>query len=138
MEYFECAGRGADPLKYFEHSIQLAEGIGAKAFRKAYGLEGYGRYYRLLELIAGARKHIVNLNDSMTVGLTIEELNFESQEDFRSFIQALQKCGLIRFEDGFIWSEIVHESAGRITAKSAGGKKSKPYTRKGRDEQVES
>lgn len=108
-----------EDLPWFRHKKDARHSSGAKALIAEYGFEGYGRYDALLEIIASQPGARIDLSLKKNRAGYAGELRM-SPTDFEAFIVFLadpDECGLIRYENGLLWSDDIESDYSRVERK---------------------
>jgi len=100
-------------LPYFSHDNDAGSHWKHKALRVRYGWEGYGRFWRLNELISRAENcklrvenRQIRADSAAELGLSVQEFN-----EFLEFLADPNQCGLIQLiEEGSVITERTQEN----------------------------
>ncbi|MEG0015758.1 MAG: DUF4373 domain-containing protein [Gordonibacter sp.] len=113
-----------DPLKYFSHDSHAAEDTKCRRLLRRCGMEGYGRWWRLCELLAAEEGHHLSVADMEDEELLAESLFFDGPYELEGFLDTLTDCGLILMPgDGFISAQLVTDASLYFGKKRASGGK---------------
>lgn len=119
-EVTEAAKR---PMRYFSHDADAAEDMRCCRLRRRYGWEGYGRWWRLCELLAAEHGHRLDMGDEDVVGIVAMKLDMEDEELVK-FVMFLAEVGLLRKTPrGTVWSDRMERNAEAFGKKRAAGMK---------------
>lgn len=122
QEQIEEAAR--KPLKYFSHTAHAAEENESRRLLRRCGYEGYGRYWRLCELMAAAEGHALDVRNAEDQDILADLLDFKSTEELGDFLVTLSGCGLVDMPgDGTVTARVVTETALYFGKKRASGGK---------------
>lgn len=90
-----------DGLPWFQHDATLGETAEAEAIIATYGWQGYGRYQRLRELIAGRPGCRLNLSKSLHRAQVARKLDMSPQDldAFLAFLSDPDRCGAFHYRD---------------------------------------
>lgn len=128
-EIAECA---AGPMAFFPHDSDAADDGACRKLLRRRGFEGYGRYWRICELLAGAKGHVLPVSEEDDLMNLAEELRFvdgpfsdlQALEGCKRFIEDLVDLGLLRLtEDGGVASGRMDRNANYFGTKRWGGRK---------------
>ncbi len=128
-EIAECA---AAPMAFFPHDSGAADDGACRKLLRRHGFEGYGRFWRVCELLAGAKGHELPVSEEDDLMNLAEELRFitgtfselQALEGCRDFIEDLVSLGLLRLtEGGGVASGRMDRNASYFGAKRWGGRK---------------
>lgn len=130
MPSADAKRRAEEPLRYFSHDSDAASDVKCRRLIKRLGMEGYGRWWRLCELLASADGHRIDTKTDEDFEILADELFCDSGQDAVSFLESLSGIGLIAgYGTGQIWSERMDENAlyfgTRRAAAARGGKAKK-------------
>lgn len=105
-----------DDLPYFSHDNDSRNHAKMKALRARYGWTGYGQFWALNEMIAGAAEARLDLGRKVVRAATACELGMtpEAMDDFLSFLSNVDECGLIHYTDGIITTDRTQEDYDRV------------------------
>lgn len=113
------------PMLFFPHDSDSALDIKCKRLILRHGYEGYGRWWRLCELMASTAGHSVPCATAEDIDILCEELRCNVQE-LQRLIQTLSDVGLIDDEmaaDGRIASERMVRNSLYFGRKRVAGRK---------------
>ena len=128
-EIAECA---AGPMAFFPHDSGAADDGACRKLLRRHGFEGYGRWWRVCELLAGTRGHVLPVSEEDDLMNLAEELRFvtgpfsdlQALEGCKRFIEDLVDLGLLRLtEDGGVASGRMDRNASYFGAKRWGARK---------------
>jgi hypothetical protein len=107
-----------EDLPYFSHDNDARNHAKMKALRARYGWTGYGQFWALNEMIAGAAyarldlsRKVVKAGAACELGMTPDAL-----EDFLKFLSDYEECGLIHYENGIITTDRTQENYEKVEA----------------------
>lgn len=120
----EIEREAARPMQFFSHDSDASQDIKCKKLLRRFGMEGYGRWWRLCELLAANEGHRVSLQEEEDVEIVAEELHFDTAGDLLEFVANLAEIGLVRAPgDGTIFSESMNRRSLYFGQKRAAGRK---------------
>lgn len=105
--------RAREPMAFFPHDSNASSDIKCRKLVRRFGVEGYGRWWLLCELLAATSGHALPMAEEDDAYVVAEALRFsgasfddlQAVEDCRSFIEALVEIGLVRVNgEGEIYS----------------------------------
>jgi len=118
-------------MRYFSHDADAASDIKCRRLIRRLGMEGYGRWWRLCELLAASDGHVLSLKTEEDADIIADELCLDGTAELMSFVMVLKDVGLLVLPgDGPAYSERMLANAEYFGKKRAagrkGGKASKP------------
>lgn len=120
----EIKAEASRPMAFFPHDSNSTQDIKCRRLIRREGMAGYGRWWRLCELLAATDGHMLNVESVEDAELYAEELQFDSLDEFMGFMVTLQDVGLIQMPgDGTIYSERMMRNADYFGEKRANGKR---------------
>lgn len=120
----EIEAEAARPMKYFSHDSNAAQDIKCRRLLRRLGMEGYGRWWRLCELLAATDGHKLSIETEEDAEIIAEELHLDGQHELMDYLQVLVDVGLIHMPgDGSVWSERMLTNAEYFGKKRAAGRK---------------
>lgn len=120
----EIEKEAARPMKYFSHDSNAAQDIKCRRLLRRLGMEGYGRWWRLCELLAATDGHKLGIETEEDAEIIAEELHLDGQQELMKYLQVLADVGLIRMPgDGYVWSERMLTNAEYFGKLRANGKR---------------
>ena len=95
-------------------------------------MEGYGRWWRLCELLAASDGHVLRLDTEEDAELAAEELLFDTADGLMEYLATLKDIGLVKMPgDGTVSSDRMARNAEyfgkRRASARAGGKAKKKH-----------
>lgn len=121
-----------EPMEYFLHDADAFHDIKSQRLVARLGFDGYGRWWRLCELLAAAKGHALPVETDEDRLILAHQLGFgnwlcedgEAVARAGEFVGELRDIGLVeKREDGCIWSRRMSENAGQLAKKRANGRK---------------
>lgn len=113
----------ARPMAFFPHDANSAQDIKCRRLIRREGMAGYGRWWRLCELLAATEGHALGVSRAEDVELYAEELQFDSAEEFMAFLVTLADVGLVQMPgDGTVFSDRMMRNAVFTGEKRVNGK----------------
>ena len=86
---------GQCPLPWVKHETATAANPCIAQLINREGFEGYGRYWRLIELLSSCSNHAIPRQGEQNYKALIIGLGFETCEEFDEFISTLQDLELV-------------------------------------------
>lgn len=105
-----------DNLEYFTHDADAFDHPKHQALIAVYGFEGYGRFWILNEFIGKAARCMLDISKKRNKATIANKLHM-SLSEFDEFIEFLaddEECGLIKIQDGIVWTERTQEDLERV------------------------
>lgn len=121
----EIAEEAARPLPYFPHDTGAASDIKVRRLLRRCGFEGYGRWWRLCELMAEVDGHAVPVSTEEDAEILADELGFDGISDLMDWLKLVEDVGLIdvdRLGEGEVWSDRMGKNARFVGMQRACGK----------------
>ena len=119
----EIERAAARPMAYFSHDANSAHDIKCRKLIRREGMAGYGRWWRLCELMAATDGHVLEMGTDEDMELYAEELCLDSAKALMQFLVTLSDVGLIRMPgDGTVYSERMMRNAEYFGEKRANGR----------------
>lgn len=120
----EIEAEAARPMKYFSHDSNAAQDIKCRRLLRRLGMEGYGRWWRLCELLAATDGHKLSIETEEDAEIIAEELHLDGHQELMRYLQVLVDVGLIHMPgDGYVWSERMLTNAEYFGKLRANGKR---------------
>lgn len=120
----EVEAEAARPMRYFSHDSNAAQDIKCRRLLRRLGMEGYGRWWRLCELLAATDGHRLGIETEEDAEIIAEELRLGGREELMEYLQVLVDVGLIHMPgDGYVWSERMLVNAEYFGKLRANGKR---------------
>ncbi len=96
-----------EPLAFFPHDSNASADIKCRRLIRRLGVEGYGRWWLLCELLASANGHAIPIETEEDILIVADALKFDGGsfseplvlEDCKKFIDCVLDLGLIRLSD---------------------------------------
>lgn len=120
----EAVEAGARPLEYFGHDAFASSDMKCRRLIKRLGVEGYGRWWLLCELLASTDWHRLDVSDEEVMELAADSLMC-GEEEAREFLDTAAALGLIDpelYADGIVSSDRMCRNAAAVGSKRVGGK----------------
>ncbi len=122
-----------DPMAYFPHDSNSANDIKCQRLIVRLGWSGYGRWWRVCELLASNKGHVIPFKfheDKLLLGNALELGNggsfdeFMCAEEAEKFVDNLLDIGLLQQdENGCLENPRMHKNALSFGKKRAAGRK---------------
>lgn len=120
----EIEAEAARPMKYFSHDSNAAQDIKCRRLLRRLGMEGYGRWWRLCELLAATDGHRLSIETEEDAEIIAEELHLDGHQELMKYLQVLADVGLVQMPgDGTVWSERMLTNAEYFGKLRANGKR---------------
>lgn len=120
----EIEKEAARPMKYFSHDSNAAQDIKCRRLLRRLGMEGYGRWWRLCELLAATDGHKLSIETEEDAEIIAEELHLDGHQELMQYLRVLVDVGLIHMPgDGYVWSERMLTNAEYFGKLRANGKR---------------
>ena len=120
----EIEKEAAKPMKYFSHDSNAAQDIKCRRLLRRLGMEGYGRWWRLCELLAATDGHKLGIETEEDAEIIAEELHLDGHQELMKYLQVLADVGLIQMPgDGYVWSDRMLTNAEYFGKLRANGKR---------------
>lgn len=111
------------PMKYFSHDADAAGDMKCRKLIRRWGYEGYGRWWRVCELLAAEHGHRLDMGDAEVAEVVADELGMTLGE-VSEFVGYLVENSLLKTDDeGRVWSERMSENSNLFGKKRAAGKR---------------
>lgn len=126
------AARAREPMAFFSHDSNAANDIKCRRLIHRFGMEGYGRWWCLCELLAATDGHAIPVQTDEDMMILADALRFQggkfnelvAVEDCKGFIDALVELGLVAVTDaGEVYSERMTRNAEYFGKNRANGAK---------------
>ena len=119
----EIERAAARPMAYFSHDANSAHDMKCRKLIRREGMAGYGRWWRLCELLAATDGHVLEIGTDEDLELYAEELCLDSAKALMQFLVTLSDVGLIRMPgNGTVYSERMMRNAEQFGEKRANGR----------------
>ena len=110
-------------MAFFPHDADSARDMKCRKLIRREGMAGYGRWWRLCELLAATDGHVLEMGTDEDMELYAEELCLDSAKALMQFLVTLSDVGLIRMPgDGTVYSERMMRNAEQFGEKRANGR----------------
>ena len=120
----EIEAEAARPMKYFSHDANAAQDIKCRRLLRRLGMEGYGRWWRLCEMLAATDGHKIGIETEEDAEIIAEELHLDGHRELMDYLRVLVDVGLIQMPgDGYVWSERMLTNAEYFGKLRANGKR---------------
>lgn len=111
------------PLDYFSHDADAASDVKCRKLIRRCGMAGYGRWWRVCEMLAAATGHALSVTCEEDVDMLADDLEFDSPEELVDFLHTLCELGLLSgMGDGVFTSDRMTDNAMKVGAKRAAGR----------------
>ena len=111
------------PMDWFRHDSDAASDIKCRKLVRRCGMAGYGRWWRICELLAGSTGHAVSVRTEEEAEMLADDLALDSTAELVDFLECLCEIGLLSgMGDGEFTSARMSESALAVGKKRAAGK----------------
>lgn len=113
----------ARPMAFFPHDADSARDMKCRKLIRREGMAGYGRWWRLCELMAATDGHSLEIGTDEDMELYAEELGYGTAAELMAFLVTLSDVGLIRMPgDGTVYSERMMRNAEYFGERRANGR----------------
>lgn len=102
--------------KYFSHDANARTDPKIIRMRKKYGMEGYGVYFALLEMMYGEAEQSLPMTDEQMDAIAYE---LHSEMDMSTFVSDCIEIGLFETDEKTFWSASFRRRIAEIEAKAA-------------------
>ena len=120
----EIEAEAARPMAFFPHDTNASQDIKLELLLDDYGMAGYGRWWRLCELLGAADGHRIEIGNARVAKVVARNLMYETVNDLMAFVKELADLGLIDMPgDGYISSKRMNRNAEYFGKKRAAGRK---------------
>lgn len=105
-----------DNLEYFSHDADAMEHPKHQALIAVYGFEGYGRFWALNESISKSSGGMLDLSKKRNKATIANKLQMKLSEfdEFIDFLADDEECGLLKIQDGIVWTDRTQEDLERV------------------------
>lgn len=118
----EVEAEAAKPLAWFQHDTDAANDMKLEQVIDEFGMVGYGRWWRLCEMLAAETGHRLEVGNERVARIMARRLKC-STADMMKFIIFLADVGLVTMPgDGYISNERMNRQAELTGARRANGK----------------
>ena len=119
----EIDDAAARPMEWFKHDTHAHADIKCRRLLRRLGMAGYGRWWRLCEIMADTSGHRPSVESEEDAEILAEELQLDSIGELMDFLTTLCRVGLIVMPgDGTIYSERMLSNAETFGRNRANGK----------------
>ena len=120
----EIEEEAARPMAFFPHDSGAAHDIKCRRLIRRLGMAGYGRWWRLCELLAETDGHRLSIEAVEDAELYAEELQLDGPGELTDFLVTLRDVGLVEMPgDGTVSSERMSRNADYFGERRANGKR---------------
>ena len=120
----DIEAEAARPMAFFPHDTNASQDIKLEMLLDDYGMAGYGRWWRLCELLGAADGHRIEIGDARVAKVVSRILMCSNVNELAEFVHELSELGLIEMPgDGFISSKRMDRNAEYFGKKRAAGRK---------------
>lgn len=119
----EIEEEAAKPMDWFKHDADAYADIKCRRLLRRLGMAGYGRWWRLCEIMASTNGHRPSLESEEDAEILAEELQFDTVPELMEYLRVLADVGLIDMPgDGTVSSERMLSNATTFGTNRANGK----------------
>lgn len=119
----EVEAEALKPMDWFRHDADAASDIKCRKLVRRCGMAGYGRWWRICELMASSTGHAVSVRTEEEAEMLADDLDFDGTAELVDFLSCLCEIGLLSgMGDGEFSSERMMESAMAVGKKRAAGR----------------
>lgn len=120
----EIQAEAARPMAFFPHDTNASQDIKLELLLDDFGMEGYGRWWRLCELLGAAENHRIEIGDARIARVIARNLMCAGVDELMAFLVELSDLKLIEMPgDGYISSRRMDRNAEYFGKKRAAGRK---------------
>ena len=91
----EIQAESARPMDWFKHDANAYADIKCRRLLRRLGMAGYGRWWRLCEIMASTNGHRPSIESEEDAEILAEELQLDSVHELMDFLLVLVDVGLI-------------------------------------------
>lgn len=91
----DVESEAAKPMLWFRHDVDAHDDLKCKRLLRRLGMAGYGRWWRLLEIIYAESGHAISVEDAEDAEMLADDLCMESTDELADFLGTLADIGLI-------------------------------------------
>ena len=118
----EIERAAARPMAFFPHDANAAQDMKVELLLEDCGMEGYGRWWRLCELLAATEGHRIEVGNRRIAQVIARNLMCDGVDGLMAFLKELSELGLIDMPgDGFVSSRRMMRNAEYFGRKRAAG-----------------
>ena len=126
------AERSREPMAFFPHDSTASQDLKCQRLLHRRGFDGYGRWWRLCELLASTEGHEIPVETVEDICILAGALGFGTggafddriaAEECRAFVDDLIDIGLVELEDGAISSTRMMKNAAYFGRQKHNGSK---------------
>lgn len=111
------------PMGWFSHDSNAASDVKCRKLLRRCGMAGYGRWWRLCEMLASNSGHSVSARTEEELEMLADDLMFDDPTELVDFLSCLCEIGLLSgMGDGEFSSDRMMENAAKFGKKRAAGK----------------
>ena len=119
----EIEAEAAKPLAWFQHDTDAANDMKLEQVIDEFGMVGYGRWWRLCEMLAAETGHRLEVGNERVARIMARRLKC-SVSDMMKFVIFLHDVELVTMNgDGFISNERMNRQAERTGTNRANGRR---------------
>ena len=112
------------PLAFFRHDANSAEDRKIKFLLKRHGMEGYGRWWRLCEILASEPDQQLEMQTEEDAEMLADDLMLGGAAEALDFLRDLKSLGLLEMPgDGTVSNKRMREYGNAVRSKSAARKR---------------
>jgi hypothetical protein len=120
----EIEAAASRPMAFFPHDANASQDIKIEMLLEDLGMEGYGRWWRLCELLAAADGHRIEVGNERVARIVARNLMLGDVDALMRFLAELKELALLEMGgDGFISSRRMDRNAEYFGKKRAAGRK---------------
>lgn len=119
----EIEAEAAKPMDWFKHDASAYSDIKCRRLLRRLGMAGYGRWWRLCEIMASTNGHKPSIETEEDAEILAEELQLDSVHELMEYLRVLVDVGLIQMPgDGTVSSDRMMSNALTFGTNRANGK----------------
>ena len=119
----DIEAEAAKPMDWFKHDADAYSDIKCRRLLRRLGMAGYGRWWRLCEIMASTNGHRPSIESEEDAEILAEELQLDSVDELMAYLRTLADVGLISMPgDGTIASDRMLSNAITFGTNRANGR----------------
>lgn len=119
----DIATEAARPMEWFKHDSDAYADIKCRRLLRRLGMAGYGRWWRLCEIMAATTGHRPSIETEEDAEIIAEDLQLNNVQELMDFLVTLTEVGLLDMPgDGTVYSVRMLENAETFGINRANGR----------------
>ena len=120
----EIEAEAARPMAFFSHDTNASQDLKMVMLLEDYGMVGYGRWWRLCEMLGAADGHRLQIGNERIARIVAHNLMCSDVDELMTFLLELKELGLLVMDgDGYISSRRMDRNAEYFGRRRAAGRK---------------